>query len=296
MTAVVTQTQEIDPRRAAEPLILALDVGSSSTRAMLVDPRGRALEWTRRQLAYRIETTAGGGAVLEPDRLLEAVCTTIDGALAAAGGRAVRAVGISTFWHSVLGVDRRGRAVTPVYTWADTRAAAAVARLRATLDPAAYHRRTGAVLHPSYPLAKLAWLREARPDVVAGVQRWLSFGEYLLLTVAGQATCSISMASGTGLFDQAGLRWDPEALGVAGIAPERLSPLGDAPVTGLRGRFAARWPALTRAAWFPALGDGACSNVGSRAIGRGRLAVTLGTTGAMRLLWAGDPVPPPPGL
>ena len=54
---------------------------------------------------------------------------------------------MSTFWHSVLGVDRRGRTTTPVLTWADRRAADAAGELRERLDEAAIHRRTGCVLH-----------------------------------------------------------------------------------------------------------------------------------------------------
>lgn len=287
---------EIDGARATPPLVLALDVGSSSTRAGLFDAGGRRLTGTLRQVHYRLATTPDGGATLNPARLIDAVAETIDGALAAAGVAVVQAVGVSTFWHSLLGVDRAGKPVTPVYTWADTRAAEDAADLREALDPAAYHRRTGAVLHASYPLAKLVWLRRAVPRVAARVRRWLSFGEYLFLTLFGEATCSVSMASGTGLFDQARLAWDPAALDAAGIASDDLSPVGDTPVVGLRPAFAARWPALARAAWFPALGDGACGNLGAGATGAARLAVNLGTTGAMRLLWAGDPVPPPPGL
>ncbi|ACZ39263.1 gluconokinase [Sphaerobacter thermophilus] len=287
---------EIDVAQAEPPLVLALDVGSSSTRAALFDGRGRRLGGTLHQVPYRLETTPDGGASLDPDRLVDAVAETIDDALPAAPDAAVQAVGVSTFWHSLMGVDRDGHARTPVYTWADTRAATAAAHLRETLDAEGHHRRTGTVVHSSYPLSKLVWLQRAMPDVTAGVHRWLSFGEYLFLTLFGDATCSISMASGTGLFDQTRLTWDPTALDAAGIAPDDLSPIGDEPMVGLRPAFAARWPALAHAAWFPALGDGACSNLGSGAIGRGRLAVTIGTTGALRLLWAGDPVPPPPGL
>ena len=287
---------EIDVARAEPPLVLALDIGSSSTRAALFDAHGRRLAGTLHQVPYRLDTTPDGGATLDPTRLVDAVAATIDGALAAAPDASVQAVGVSTFWHSLMGVDRDGRARTPVYTWADTRAAGAAAHLRQTLDGEGHHRRTGTVLHSSYPLAKLVWLQRAMPELAAGVHRWLSFGEYLFLTLLGEATCSISMASGTGLFDQARLTWDPDALDAAGITSDDLSPISDEPVVGLRPTFAARWPGLARAAWFPALGDGACSNLGSGAIGRGRLAITIGTTAALRLLWAGDPVPPPPGL
>lgn len=290
----------VDLAGACRPLVLALDVGSSSARAGLLDAAGRHLSGTLTDIAYRMTTTPDGGAELDPDDLLHAVIGTIDGALTAAGSQAseIRAVGISTFWHSLMGIDESGRALTPVYTWADTRAAKAAEQLSRQLDAEAYHRRTGAILHPSYPLAKLAWLRRDQPNRFKRVSRWLSFGEFLQGALFGpdRITCSISMASGTGLFDQTRQTWDAEALAAAGIGPDQLSPLGDAPLFGLLPEYAKHWPALTEAAWFPALGDGACSNLGSGSIGPDRVAVMVGTTGAMRLLRQGEPVAPPPGL
>jgi gluconokinase len=70
-----------------------------------------------------------------------------------------------------------------------------------------------------------------------------------------------------------------------------LSPLVDlGPAGRLREGFARRWPALEGANWFPALGDGACANVGSGAIGPERIALTVGTSAAMRMI-----LPRPPG-
>lgn len=280
------------------PLVLAVDVGTSSTRAAVVDGAGQMLSRTLRQVGYRLRTTPDGGAELDPVTLLAAVTSTIDATLEAAGNAAaqIRAVGISTFWHSIMGLGAAGEPQTPLYTWADTRAAPVVARLATTLNAEAYHQRTGAILHASYPLAKLAWLRATRPALHQSVARWVSFGEYLSLRLTGAATCSVSMASGTGLFHQARATWDPEALAVAGIEPSQLSAIDDTPQFGLHAAYARRWPALADAAWFPAWGDGACSNLGSGAIGQDRLALMVGTTGAMRLLWKSAPLAPPKGL
>ena len=87
---------------------------------------------------------------------------------------------------------------------------------------------------------------------------------------------SVSMASGTGLFDQWAQRWDPGILDVLGLGVEHLGALVDLdqPVRGLRAEFGARWPALAHVPWFPALGDGACSNVG-RALAPGCTGVRL---------------------
>ncbi len=91
------------------------------------------------------------------------------------------------------------------------------------------------------------------------------------------------MASGTGLFDQDGLAWDRPLLAEAGIEPEHLPPLDDAPAPGLRPEWAARWPALARVPWFPGWGDGGCGSLGSDCAGPDRIALNVGTSAALRL-------------
>lgn len=283
-------------QRQDHSLVLALDIGTSSARAALFDSRGTLLPGTLVRAACRLRTSEDGGAELDPDELAQAVEELIDRAISLAGTRPILAVGIATFWHSLLGVDAKGRPTTAVLTWADTRASRVVPALRARLDPEAHHRRTGAYLHPSYPVARLAWLRAEHRDIWERTTRWVSFAEYLLLRWFGQATCSVSMASGTGLFNHRTLDWDLPTLEALGLQPSQLSLIGDELASGLRPDYARRWPALASAAWFPAWGDGACSNVGSGAVGLDRLVLMVGTSGAMRLLWEGQLVEPPFGL
>lgn len=287
------------PRAAESPLIVTLDVGSSSVRALAFDADGRSLG-LECQRDYEPTTTPDGGVEMEPERLLGLAGEALDGLLADLGGRAagVGAVAVSTFWHTLLGVGGDGRARTPLYSWADTRSAAAVERLRARLDEKAYHARTGCVLHTSYLPARLLWLAERDRAGFAAVRRWLSFGEYLQLRLFGDVRCSISMASGTGLFDQHALVWDAPILEALGLTPDHLAPLVDldAAFRGLRPEFDGRWPALARVPWLPAVGDGACSNVGAGCIAPDRIALMVGTSGAMRVCWATDTFTVPPGL
>src|SRR2546428_9326874 len=99
------------------------------------------------------------------------------------------------------------------------------------------------------------------------------------------------MASATGLYDQRRRAWDQPLLGHLSLPASALSPVSDEPQSGLQARFARRWPALARVPWLPAIGDGACSNVGAGAVGRDTAAVFLGTSGAVRVLFATDDPP-----
>jgi len=273
------------------PLTLTLDMGSSSTRVLLWDIQGREVEGVHAQLPYTMHTTQDGGVEMPAEELLGYVMTCMDQALAQAGNRAsaIRAVGISTFWHSLLGVDGDGNPLTPIYSWADARSGDVARRLRKDLDAEAIHKRTGCVIHPSYYPAKLVWLRETQPDLFYKVKRWISPSEYLFRRWFGaqEMRVSVSMASGTGLFHQERCAWDTETLATIQIAQETLSPVVDLKQSaqGLTAEFAQRWPALKEVPFFPAVGDGACGNIGSGCDSPDRLAINLGTSGAIRAVW-----------
>lgn len=280
------------------PLVLALDVGTSSTRAMIFDARGRAVPGLLAQTQVDLTLTADGGVEGDPEALFGVAVAVIDEILGEAGALAgeIAAVGVSCFWHSLLAVGPDGGALTPVYSWADDRSAAAVDALRGELDEAALHDRTGCVIHTSYWPAKLRWLAGVRPDLTIGTTRWLGYGEYLLGRLTGSGACSVAMASGTGLLDQGRADWDAPLLDHLGLARDALPDLidRDEALPPLRPEWAARWPALAGARWFPAVGDGACNNVGSGCVTPGRLALSVGTSGVMRVIVHAPTVAIPP--
>lgn len=281
-------------------LVLALDIGTSSTRCMVFESSGQPVDRLISQVRYDLGTDHKGRAELDSDELVASIAECVDETFNKAGAQANRiaAAGICTFWHSVLGVDSNHNAITPVYTWADSRAAESAETLRKELDARRVHSRTGCAIHPSYLPAKLLWLRTSNFHLFNRVTRWLSPGEYLIQHLFGTTACSLSMASGTGFFDQNRCEWDSELLETAGITPDRLAPLTDidSPSIGLRDEWQRRWPALAHIPWVPAIGDGAASNLGSGCADESRMAINLGTSGAIRVLWSADSVEIPPEL
>lgn len=276
-------------------LALALDIGTSSARALIFDPEGRSLAGAKRPYGWR--TTADGGMETEAGTIVAAAAAALDAVLADPPGP-VAAVGLTSMWHTLVGVGEDGRPTTPVYSWSDMRARGAAAELRRQLDGGAVHRRTGAALHPCFLPVRLAWLRQAEPRLVERTRWWMSAGEYFALRLFGERRVSLSMASGTGLLDQNACAWDTEMLAVAGISADQLSPLArlDQPHRGLRDEWTARWPALARVPWLAALGDGACANAGSGCLGPDRVALSLGTSGALRVVVPAERIRIPDGL
>jgi gluconokinase len=279
-------------------LVLTLDIGTSSVRALLFDGSARALPGLETRRTHAVRTTPDGGAELDAPALLREVEEVLDEILAKAGpgSHRIRAVACCTFWHSVMGVDGSGEPLTPIYTWGDTRAAAHAEDLHRRMDEKSYHARTGAFFHPLYWPQKLEWLR-GHPSY-RGVRSWLSFGEFLFQRLFGRTICTISMASGTGLLDINRCAWDVETLQALGLGPDELGPLGDVKnaFVGLRDAYAARWPALRDQPWTPPVGDGACNNLGSGCTTPEQIAVMVGTSGAMRVVHETNRIEIPWGL
>jgi gluconokinase len=134
--------------------------------------------------------------------------------------------------------------------------------------------------------------------VFGRAQRWVSFAEYVFIRLFGDAQVSVSMASATGLFNQNTCEWDSEMLSALPISTRQLSDIAvdGAPAGELASRWNKRWPALKGAAWYPAWGDGACSNVGCNCTAGTRMALSIGTSGALRVMLKKTEVPTPEGL
>lgn len=272
--------------------VLAIDIGSSSVRAALVDRDGGIAHGSLTQLPVELDVEAGGRAVVGLDRIRALAELAIDRTLASDAAReGVEAVGMSTFWHSLVALDIAGRPLTEILSWADTRSDAEADMLGSMLDPEAVRQRTGCPLHPSYLPAKILWLRRNQPDLLASAARLVSCPQALTSTWLGSDATSVSMASGSGLLDRRTRAWDEELLDFLGIEGRRLGDILPEPemLPPVTPAYAERWPALRGVPWRAPVGDGAASNVGAGCVRADRLALMVGTSGAMRRCQAGEP-------
>ena len=279
---------------APEFLVLAFDVGTSSLRTALFDPLARRIEGTSQQREYDLTYGDDGRAELAPRVLLRAARACLGAtleayrALPARRRPAIRAVGMSAFWHSLLGLDADGKPITSIYTWADSRCQPDAVRLREELDERTVHARTGCMLRSSFWPAKLRWLRRTDPRLCRGVRRWMSPAEWLLGELGGASTCSLSMASGTGLLNAQTQAWDDELLWCCHLRVGSLSALESPDIAATAGGSRE----LRGVPWFPAIGDGAASNLGSGATAADVAALNVGTSAALRIVTAGrEPAP-----
>jgi gluconokinase len=306
------------------PLILALDIGTSSVRAALYDGNAEVVPRTSTKIEYQFVTTADGGFEIDADVLLGHVVAAIDAVVKKASRLKgeIECVASCAFWHSLMGVDDKGKPTTPVLGWADTRSREHTSVLRERFDENEIHNRTGAHFHSSFWPSKLLWLQSKFPNIFIRTAMWVSFCDYLLSHLidpslvpyeshGGWITDDIhllgyrpaykadpllmvtsnSMASATGMFNIHTCRWDEEMVGSIGLS------LGNLPQVvrwkghgfNLRRKYKVRWPRLKDVEIFPAIGDGAADHIGSCGIGKEKASLMVGTSAAMRIALRREP-------
>jgi gluconokinase len=271
-------------RPAARPtVILGVDVGTTSAKAVAFDDRGRELCGS--EVAYPLLGPEPGQAVQDPAAVVAGAVTAIRAAAAAARDRGARvcALSLSAAMHALAALDGDGRPLTPLLTWADARAAQQARRLRA--EHPELHDRTGAPLHPQTPLVKLVWFAERDPETFAAARRWVGVKELVVARLTGEPAIDHSVASGTGLLNLERQDWDVEALAVAQVDPDRLAVL--VPTSERRALTAAAAAELGLARSLPVVvgaGDGPLANLGVGAVGPGVAACSIGTSGALRVI------------
>lgn len=286
---------------AIDPLVVGLDVGSTASRGCVYDATGRPLAGPngtyRSKVEHRFTTGADGTSTIDADQVVAELTQVLDTVMGApeVDGRVV-AVALDTFSASLVGVDAAGQAVTPCFTYADSRCAHEVHELRGELDEVQVQQLTGTRLHNSYLAPRLRWLGRTGGD--RGVARWMSLGEYAHERLLGVSAAGVSVAAWTGLLDRHTGTWAPMMLQAAGVDVEAFNPV-HTPAQVLRPStpfVATRWPGLAQAVWLPPIADGFAANLGAGVADPSSAVLSTATSGAVRVLLDEVPERVPLGL
>ena len=265
-------------------IVIGVDIGTTSTKAVAFTPAGGVL--AHHAVDYPLLRPETGAAEQDGEQIYRAVLAVIASCVQQCGPAPgeVLCVSFSAAMHSLILVDGEGMPLTHSITWADNRAAAWAERIKAEWNGDAIYLRTGTPVHPMSPLAKLVWLRHDRADLFGRAARFVGIKEYVFFRLFGRWLVDHSIASATGLFNLARLDWDTEALELAGVRAEQLSePLPTTyHVEGLTQATAAVLGLPRDTPFVLGANDGVLSNLGVNAISPGEVAVTIGTSGAMR--------------
>ena len=201
-------------------MLLGLDLGTSSVKALLMDESGVALG--EGSAPYSVKAPRPGWAESSPDEWWAAVLSATD---AAVGRRVaeVTALGLSGQMHGVVLADERGRPLRPAVLWADARSGGELSAYRG-LDEGSSHRLANP---PAVGMAgpTLLWLREHEPDSYSSARWALQPKDWLRMRLTGEAAAEPSDASATLLYDLLADEWSYTAVEDLGLRAELLAPL-----------------------------------------------------------------------
>jgi gluconokinase len=266
---------------ATDDLILAVDIGTSATKAVLFDTDSKQVAIARKH--YPILTPHKGWSEQEPAVVFSGMLAAMREITASLPeGCRILGVTFSSQLYSLLAVDAEGNALTNSLTWSDTRSAQIAKTLNQDREAQGIFQRTGCPIDAIYPLSKLLWI-QGNVDLPE-YTRFVSIKEYLMFRLTGRWLADWSVASATGLFDIGKYRWDETALSLLKICPDNLSELVP--------------PKHTFTEWNPEIiellrlpldtpliiggGDGPLASVGVGAFNSNSLAVNVGTSAAAR--------------
>jgi glycerol kinase len=253
--------------------VLAIDQGTSATKAVLVGPGQQVLG--RGEVPVRVRAVGPDGVEADPEELYASVIAAGSRALAEAGTTA-DAVALANQGETVLAWDRRtGRPLTPAIVWQDRRSAGICQRLAGSADRLA--EITGLRLDPYFAAPKITWLREnlGRDGVVTTTDTWL------LARLGAEFVTDAATASRTLLLDLDRTEWSAEACATFGLDPGALPRVADC--AGIAGETSAFGKAV------PVAGiavDQQAALLAERCFAAGQAKCTYGT-GAFLLATAG---------
>lgn len=275
---------------------LGVDIGTTCTKAVLFGDKGQVI--SMHHVGYPLYSPSPNVAEQDPDEILQAVKTSIYIAIQQSkiDINDVKLVSFSAAMHSVIAIDQKGKPLTNCITWADTRATDWAEKIKKEMNGHEIYKRTGTPIHPMSPLCKITWLRHEKPEIFQQTFKFIGMKEYVFHDFFDRYIVDHSIASATGMFNLTHNDWDETALKVAGITKDQLSEL--VPTTyyldGLKNEIAEEIGLPLHVPFVIGANDGVLSNLGVNAIDPGVVAVTIGTSGAIRTV-TDHPVTDPKG-
>jgi len=265
--------------------VIGIDIGTTHCKSVALTVGGHLLQ--QLQGGYPTIQQADGQSEQEPEvifsRVIELLQKTISGQKRE---HELKAISFSSAMHSIFPVDRSGIPLTNAFTWADTRSEPFARQLLNNGIQKELYPAIGVPLHPMLPLCKILWIAHSMPTIFSLAKKFISIKEYVFFKFFGKYLVDYSIASASGLFDINQLQWNDKALRIAGIDSNRLStvvPTTHAE-TGIKEEYRQLLGVSSKVQFIIGGSDGCLANIGSGALAEGEGAVTIGTSGAVRIV------------
>lgn len=264
--------------------MLGIDIGTTSTKAVLFSEKGEVIQ--QENIGYPLYTPNISTAEQDPEEIFQAVLQAVSAIMKHHSQKKLLFVSFSSAMHSLIAMDEDDRPLTPCITWADNRSEAWSHKIKHELNGQEIYRRTGTPIHPMSPLSKIAWIVNDRPEIAARTKKYIGIKEYIFKKFFDQYVVDHSLASAMCMMNLKDLDWDEEALKIAGITRDQLSELVPTTriFTNCDTNLAKQIGIDQETPFIIGASDGVLSNLGVNAIRPGEIAVTIGTSGAIRTI------------
>lgn len=261
--------------------ILSVDVGTSSVKATIFNGEVELVDEASR--SYPLIQTQPGFVEQDPQNVLEAFHQAIQEVLSGLTA-CPNILVLSTAMHSLVAIDELNQPITHLVTWADQRAEVKAGQLRSSAQGDSLYQKTGTPIHAMSPLVKLAWFRDHEPELFRRAKIWGDLKSLILFDLLGKWVIDESLASATGLYNLVTRDWDQEALEWCGVTREQLPKLvKTTDILGcIRPELAKKLRLGENTQVIAGASDGALANLGVGAVCAGSLAISIGTSGAVR--------------
>jgi xylulokinase len=203
--------------------IIAVDLGTTALKCALHDFQGHVIAKDTQE--YQLTTPDELSVEMEVEAYWRAFKRAVANLLrrSALPAENIRALGISAQGETLVLVDEAGKPLRPAIVWLDSRAQREADELGEVFGHRHAYEITGQVkLVPTWPAAKIAWLNQHEPNVVARTARFLLLEDYFLHRLTGEYVCEGSLVTSTCYWNFRTRKWWPEMLEYLHIRPEQL--------------------------------------------------------------------------
>jgi len=274
--------------------LLGIDVGTSGTKALLIEPSGKVVASATK--TYPLYTPKPLWAEQDPADWWDATVGAIREVIARANVKSedIAGMGLSGQMHGAVFLDAENNVLRPSILWCDQRTAAECDWITKTIGPEKVIELTSNPVLTGFTAGKIIWLRNNEPDVYNKVRKVLLPKDYIRFRLTGTFATEVSDASGTSLFNVTKRQWAWEMLDGTGIPRQWMPDAFES--HEVSGRISAEAATATGlAAGMPVVGGGgdqAAGAVGNGIVEPGIISSTVGTSGVV-FAFAEEPVVDP---
>lgn len=264
------------------PYIIGCDIGTTNVKSVAFDSVSGVI-LTSHSESYEMQHPQTDWSEQDPEVIFKATCKTIKTVTDSCKEHGdLLGISFSAAMHGVLALDKNGKQLTNLIIWADNRSSDIAKKLRSSIVGKKIYHNNGTPIHAMTPVCKLLWLKKSEPEIYRNASKFIGIKEYIIYRLTGNFVVDYSIASATGMFNIREMKWDEYTLKKLALKPEKLSQaVSPYHIEKLPADNLFQLPEGT--SLIMGASDGCLANLGSGAIKTGSMAVTIGTSAAVRI-------------